>query len=208
MFKIFDTKELSKTNDNKTRPYIIIQPPDNFIKSLIYYIKEKDEVVKLIDCINKVFYYNGINVPYDKLIIVDTLERLKKLMLNLTYKYPYGQYEYFLLNISMIPLDAENIKSALDLIVIDENNDSYYTLPTRIIFLEYYSKDKQFNDVLYGSKLNYVEGSNYLIDTSHKALELYDSVSDILGDIHQLETGYKIPKNTYMKLLRGNNEDK
>lgn len=202
MFKIFDTKELSKTNDNKTRPYIIIQPPDNFIKSLIYYIKEKDEVVKLIDCINKVFYYNGINVPYDKLIIVDTLERLKKLMLNLTYKYPYGQYDlrYFLLNISMIPLDAENIKSALDLIVIDENNDSYYTLPTRIIFLEYYSKDKQFNDVLYG-RLNYVEGSNYLIDTSHKALELYDSVSDILGDIHQLKTGYKISKDTYMKLL-------
>lgn len=202
MFKIFDTKELSKTNDNKTRPYIIIQPPDNFIKSLIYYIKEKDEVVKLIDCMNKVFYYNGINVPYDKLIIVDTLERLKKLMLNLTYKYPYGQYDlrYFLLNISMIPLDAENIKSALDLIVIDENNDSYYTLPTRIIFLEYYSKDKQFNDVLYG-RLNYVEGSNYLIDTSHKALELYDSVSDILGDIHQLKPGYKISKDTYMKLL-------
>lgn len=206
MFKIFDTKELSKTNDNKTRPYIIIQPPDNFIKSLIYYIKEKDEVVKLIG-INKVFYYNGINVPYDKLIIVDTLERLKKLILNLTYKYPYGQYEYFLLNISMIPLDAENIKSALDLIVIDKDNNSYYTLPTCIIFLEYYSKDKQFNDVLYG-RLNYVEGSNYLIDTSHKALELYDSVSDILGDIHQLKTGYKIPKNTYMKLLRGNNEDK
>ena len=101
----------------------------------------------------------------------------------------------------MIPLDAENIKSALDLIVIDENNDSYYTLPTCIIFLEYYSKDKQFNDVLYG-RLNYVEGSNYLIDTSHKALELYDSVSDILGDIHQLKTGYKIPKNTYMKLFQ------
>ncbi len=45
MFKIFDTKELSKTNDNKTRPYIIIQPPDNFIKSLIYYIKEKEEIL-------------------------------------------------------------------------------------------------------------------------------------------------------------------
>lgn len=201
MFKIFDTKELSKTNDNKTRPYIIIQPPDNFIKSLIYYIKEKDEVVKLIDCINKVFYYNGINVPYDKLIIVDTLERLKKLSINLTYKYPYGQYEYFLPDISMIPLDAENIKSALDLIVIDKDNNSYYTLPTCILLIEYYSKDKQFNDVLYGSKLNYVEGSNYLIDTSHKALELYDSVSDILGDIHQLKTGYKISKDTYMKLL-------